>query len=62
MPREEEDESLKPVLIRVLEDLPEFAGPSRDYSLLKEDVVTIPKAMADILVNTGKASLIDPSP
>ncbi len=62
MPREDEDESLKPVLIRVLEDLPEFAGPSRDYSLLKEDVVTIPKAMADILVNTGKASLIDPSP
>ena len=45
-----------------LEDLPEFAGPSRDYSLSKEDIVTLPKAMADVLVNTGKATVLSPSP
>ena len=62
IPHEQEDDSLKPVLIRVLEDLPEFAGPSRDYSLSKEDIVTLPKAMADVLVNTGKATVLNPSP
>ncbi|MBR4226841.1 MAG: hypothetical protein IKR86_08785 [Candidatus Methanomethylophilaceae archaeon] len=61
IPREQEDESLRPVLIRILEDLPEFAGPSRDYALCKEDVVTMPKAMAEVLVNTGKAVAISPS-
>jgi len=62
IPHEQEDETLRPVLIRVLEDLPEFAGPTRDYRLSKEDVVTLPKAMADVLVNTGKAAMISPSP
>ena len=33
---------LEPVLIRVKEDLPEFAGPARDYKLSKEDIVTLP--------------------
>ncbi len=62
VPREEKDASLRPVLIKVLEDLPEFSGPDRDYSLCKEDIVTIPKAMADVLVNAGKAAVINPSP
>lgn len=57
-----EDPDLIPVLIRVLEDLPEFAGPERDYSLMKEDIVTLPKVLADALVNTGKANVVRPTP
>ncbi len=57
-----EDPDLIPVLIRVLEDLPEFAGPERDYSLVKEDIVTLPKVLADALVNTGKANVVRPTP
>lgn len=53
---------LSPVPIRILEDLPEFAGPDRDYKLSKEDVVTLPKVLADVLINTGKAALIRPTP
>ena len=59
---EEPDESLEPALIRILEDLPEFAGPARDYRLCKEDVVTVPKVMAEALINSGKAAAVDPSP
>jgi DNA replication factor GINS len=62
VPAEEPDVSLEPVLVRVLEDLPEFSGPERDYRLLKEDVVTMPKMMAEALINTGKAVAVDPSP
>ena len=62
VPADQEDESLKPVLVIVLEDLPEFAGPSRNYKLSKQDLATLPKAMADVLVNTGKATAVDPSP
>ncbi|MBR7006650.1 MAG: hypothetical protein IKH98_07160 [Candidatus Methanomethylophilaceae archaeon] len=61
-PAEEPDESLEPALIRILEDLPEFAGPARDYRLCKEDVVTVPKVMAEALINSGKAAAVDPSP
>ncbi len=50
------------VLIRVLEDLPAFAGPDRDYNLKKEDLATIPKVMADALVNVNKAVIVRPSP
>lgn len=56
------DEDLRTVLIRVLEDLPPFVGPDRDYDLRKEDVVTLPKVMADALVNAEKAMLIRPTP
>ncbi len=57
-----EESDLTPVLIRVTEDLPEFAGPDRDYKLSKEDVVTLPKVLADVLTNTGKAVAIRPTP
>lgn len=60
--REPEDASLEPELIRVLEDLPEFAGPDRDYRLLREDLVTLPKVLADVLVNSGKAVRVAPTP
>lgn len=49
------------MVIRVLEDLPPFVGPDRDYELHKEDIVTLPKAMAAILVNSQKAVEIAPS-
>ena len=49
------------VVIRVLEDLPPFVGPDRDYDLHKEDVVTLPRSMAELLVRTEKAVPIAPS-
>ena len=64
-PQEETDtngDELKSVIIRVLEDLPPFVGPDRDYELIKEDLVTIPRVMAEALVNTGKAEYVRPTP
>ncbi len=46
------------VLVHVLEDLPPFAGLDTTYSLKKEDVVTLPKTIAEILVNRGKARIV----
>ncbi|GEM_PF-6662844 len=39
----------------VLEDLDEFVGPHGVYSLKKDDVVSLPEDIADILINAGKA-------
>ena len=50
------------VLLRVLEDLPAFVGPERDYELSKEDVITMPKVMADALVRMEKAVVVRPAP
>ena len=50
------------VVIRVLEDLPPFSGPDRNYDLKKEDVVRMPKIMAEALINREKAIVISPSP
>lgn len=50
------------VLIRVLEDLPPFVSAERDYKLSKEDVVTLPKVLADILIGGGKAMAVAPTP
>lgn len=58
----EGSDDLEPVLIRVKEDLPEFAGPKRDYRLFKEDVVTLPKVLADVLINADKAYAVRPTP
>lgn len=52
-----EDES---VFIRILDDLPVFAGPDRDYDLKKEELVTMPRGMADALITREKAVLIKP--
>jgi len=46
------------VLVHVLEDLPPFAGIDTTYRLKKEDIVTLPKTIAEILVNRGKARLV----
>jgi DNA replication initiation complex subunit (GINS family) len=46
------------VLVHVLEDLPPFAGIDTTYRLRKEDVVTLPKTIAQILVDRGKARIV----
>ena len=57
-----ESDDLEPILIRVKEDLPEFAGPRRDYKLFKEDVVTLPRVLAEVLINADKAYAVRPTP
>ena len=47
------------VLLRILEDIPPFAGPSGTYRLGKEDVVTLPSGIGRALVKRGKAIEID---
>lgn len=49
------------VLVHVLEDLPPFAGIDTTYRLKKEDVVTLPKTIAEILVGRGKARIVQMS-
>src|SRR3989441_943185 len=46
------------VLVHVLEDLPPFAGFDTTYRLKKEDVVTLPRTIAQILVDRGKARIV----
>src|SRR5437867_6909035 len=46
------------VLVHVLEHLPPFAGIDTTYRLKKEDVVTLPKTIAQILVDRGKARIV----
>ena len=48
------------MVLRVLEDLPPFVGPDRDYELRKEDVVTLPTPMAMALINSKKAVAVSP--
>ncbi len=46
------------VLIRVLEDVPTFAGVDKEYKLRKEDIISLPKDIASALVSHGKAAVI----
>ena len=46
------------VLVRVLEDMPTFAGVDKDYKLRKEDIISLPKGVASTLVSHGKAKVI----
>mgnify|MGYP006267104085 CR=1 FL=1 len=46
------------VVVHVLEDLPPFAGLDTTYHLKREDVVTLPKTIAEILVSRGKARIV----
>ncbi|HTY47180.1 MAG TPA: hypothetical protein VMB46_05900 [Methanomassiliicoccales archaeon] len=48
------------VLLRILEDIPSFAGPDQVYRLKKEDVITLPSAIGKALVKRGKAEEIHP--
>lgn len=55
-----DDEEGDNVVIRVLEDLPTFSGPYRDYTLRKEDVVLMPRALADALISRQAAVEVRP--
>lgn len=46
------------ILLRILEDIPPFAGPSGTYRLGKEDVVTLPSGIGKALIKRGKAAEI----
>lgn len=54
------DQSL--VLVRILEDIPTFSGPLREYTLYKEDVVRLPEMLAQVLLNRNLAQKITVSP
>ena len=43
------------VMVRILEDLPAFAGADKNYQLMKEDVISLPKNYAEILLKHNKA-------
>lgn len=48
------------IVVRILEDLPQFVGTDeRTYSLSKEDIVTLPKVIGELLVKRGVAESID---
>ncbi len=46
------------VLVRVLEDVPTFAGVDKDYRLRKEDIISLPRNIAKTLISHGKAVVI----
>ena len=50
------------IVVRILEDLPKIAGPDCDYELKKEDVVRMPAALANALINHEKATLLNVTP
>lgn len=47
------------MLVRILADIPEIAGSDRNFRLKKEDIVTLPSPMANILVKQNVAKRID---
>jgi len=47
------------VLLHILEDVPPFAGPDGTLHLKKEDLVTLPAQMAKVLVERGKARIVN---
>jgi len=49
------------VVLRILEDVPPFAGPAGTLRLRKEDIVTLPPTIAKVLVDRGKARVVNPS-
>lgn len=50
------------VLLHVLEDVPPFAGPDGTLRLKKEDIVTLPTQLAKVLVERGKARIVNAAP
>jgi DNA replication initiation complex subunit (GINS family) len=50
------------VLLHILEDVPPFAGPDGTLRLKKEDLVTLPAQMAKVLVERGKARIVNATP
>ncbi|HWG90513.1 MAG TPA: hypothetical protein VNZ52_06640, partial [Candidatus Thermoplasmatota archaeon] len=51
------------VLVRVLSDVAPFVGVDlRNYRLSREDVASVPKEIAHVLVTRGKAALVTMPP
>ncbi len=50
--------SAETAFVEVLEDLPPFAGPGATYRLRRGDLVTLPRPIARVLVDRGKAKEI----
>ncbi len=50
------------VVVHVLEDIPSFAGIDAKYTLKKEDVVTLPRAIAKVLIDRGKVRIVQMPP
>jgi DNA replication factor GINS len=61
-PRKDTEPKEEMVVIRILEDIPRFAGPDRDYVLKKEDIIRMPTAFAGALIKHEKAALLDITP
>jgi DNA replication factor GINS len=62
-PRNNADEEREErIMIRILEDLPMIAGPDRDYDLKREDIVSMPVTLANVLINHEKAALLNVTP
>lgn len=53
-----ESEQKAHAVVYILEDIPSFAGIDQNYSLKKEDVITLPVDIAEILCSRGKARRI----
>ena len=58
-PSAKADDARPLVLVRVLEDVPTFAGVDKDYTLRKEDLIALPKGIADALASHGKIRVIE---
>jgi DNA replication factor GINS len=52
---EAKQEAKEILVLRILEDIPPFAGPFGDYRLRREDVATLPMGIAKALIKRGKA-------
>ncbi|MCL2786249.1 MAG: hypothetical protein FWD81_03385 [Methanomassiliicoccaceae archaeon] len=61
-PRRDTEPKEEMVVIRILEDIPRFAGPDRDYVLKKEDITRMPTAFAGALIKHEKAVVLDIKP
>ncbi len=59
VPTSEEQPQSEHILVRILADIPEIAGSGRNFRLKKEDVVTLPSPIANILIKQNAAKRID---
>ncbi len=55
-----DDDEKDNLVIRILHDLPTFSGPYRDYTLRKEDVVLMPRSLAEALISREAAVEVRP--
>ena len=55
-----DDDEKDNLVIRILQDLPTFSGPYRDYTLQKEDVVLMPRSLAEALISREAAIEVKP--